>query len=97
MGVILKNLKDYHLAIAICRVYDGKSYLGLCFHHQVTRRSLGDNSPLLRDILVSHVLPLAIETNDRWLVSIVYTLLDEKREALRAMVVSLTISILSYA
>ncbi|KAI7875760.1 hypothetical protein K492DRAFT_136166 [Lichtheimia hyalospora FSU 10163] len=72
VGVILKNLKDYHLAIAICRVYDG------------------DNSPLLRDILTTHVLPHAIETNDRWLVSIVYTLLDEKREALRAMVVPLS-------
>ncbi|KAI9316514.1 RAVE protein 1 C terminal-domain-containing protein [Dichotomocladium elegans] len=69
VNVILKNLQDYQLAIAICRVYEG------------------DHSPLLKDILKNTVLPHATAAKDRWLVSMVFTLLGDKREALRALVV----------
>ncbi|KAG0172011.1 regulator of (H+)-ATPase in vacuolar membrane [Apophysomyces sp. BC1021] len=72
VGVILKHLKDYQLAIAICRVYEG------------------DQSPLLKDILQTHVLPMAIESNDRWLVNMVFWLLDKPKDAIRATVVPLS-------
>lgn len=72
VNVILKNIKDFHLAIAICRVYEG------------------DHSPLLRDILENSVIPMAIESNDRWLISMAYWLLDRHKDAVRAMVVPLT-------
>ncbi|KAK4517496.1 uncharacterized protein ATC70_000835 [Mucor velutinosus] len=72
VNVILKNVKDFHLAIAICRVYEG------------------DHSPLLRDILENSVIPMAIENNDRWLVSMAYWLLNRHKDAVRAMVVPLT-------
>lgn len=72
VNVILKNVKDFHLAIAICRVYEG------------------DHSPLLREILENSVIPMAIENNDRWLISMAYWLLDKHKDAVRAMVVPLT-------
>ncbi|KAI8144673.1 RAVE protein 1 C terminal-domain-containing protein [Fennellomyces sp. T-0311] len=72
VGIILKNLKDYQLAIAICRVYEG------------------DHSPLLKEILRNHVLPIAIETGDRWLLSMTHTMLNEPREAIRTLVVPLS-------
>ncbi|ORZ24097.1 RAVE protein 1 C terminal-domain-containing protein [Absidia repens] len=72
VNVILKNLKDFHLAIAVCRVYDG------------------DDSPLLKDILVNYVIPLAIETNDRWLLTISYWLLGQTHDAVRSIVVPLS-------
>ncbi|RCH95795.1 regulator of (H+)-ATPase in vacuolar membrane, partial [Rhizopus azygosporus] len=71
VNVILKNIKDYQLAIAICRVYEG------------------DHSPLLREILENTVIPLAIKTNDRWLLSMAYWLFDKQKEATRAMIVPL--------
>lgn len=72
VNVILKNVKDFHLAIAICRVYEG------------------DHSPLLKEILENSVIPMAIENNDRWLISMAYWLLDKHKDAVRAMVVPLT-------
>ncbi|KAI9492527.1 RAVE protein 1 C terminal-domain-containing protein [Zychaea mexicana] len=72
VGVILKNLKDYQLAIAICRVYEG------------------DHSPLLQSILHTHVLPIAKETNDRWLMSMAYSMLNDSKECIRSLVVPLT-------
>ncbi|OAC97762.1 hypothetical protein MUCCIDRAFT_151071, partial [Mucor lusitanicus CBS 277.49] len=69
VNVILKNIKDFQLAIAICRVYEG------------------DHSPLLREILENAVIPMAIENNDRWLISMAYWLLDRHKDAVRAMVV----------
>ncbi|KAF1802905.1 RAVE protein 1 C terminal-domain-containing protein [Mucor lusitanicus] len=72
VNVILKNIKDFQLAIAICRVYEG------------------DHSPLLREILENAVIPMAIENNDRWLISMAYWLLDRHKDAVRAMVVPLT-------
>ncbi|KAL7308090.1 regulator of (H+)-ATPase in vacuolar membrane, variant 3 [Mucor circinelloides] len=72
VNVILKNIKDFHLAIAICRVYEG------------------DHSPLLREILENSVIPMAIENNDRWLISMAYWLLNKHKDAVRAMVVPLT-------
>ncbi|KAG2218968.1 hypothetical protein INT45_008392, partial [Circinella minor] len=71
VGVILKNLKDYQLAIAICRVYEG------------------DHSPLLQTILKTHVLPLAKETKDRWLMIMAYSLLEEPHECIRSIIVPL--------
>lgn len=72
VNVILKNMKDYQLAIAICRVYEG------------------DQSPLLKEILENNIVPMAIENNDRWLVSISFWLLDKQKDAVRSMVVPLT-------
>ncbi|KAI9477753.1 MAG: RAVE protein 1 C terminal-domain-containing protein [Benjaminiella poitrasii] len=72
VNVILKNVKDYQLAIAICRVYEG------------------DHSPLLKEILENTVIPMAIETNDRWLVSMAFWLLNKQKDAVRAMVVPLS-------
>ncbi|CEP07241.1 hypothetical protein [Parasitella parasitica] len=72
VSVILKNTKDYQLAIAICRVYEG------------------DGSPLLKEILENSIIPMAIENNDRWLISVAYWLLDKRRESVRAMVVPLS-------
>ncbi|KAI8085118.1 RAVE protein 1 C terminal-domain-containing protein [Halteromyces radiatus] len=72
INVILKNLKDYQLAIVICRVYDG------------------DDSPLLKDILNNYVIPLAIETNDRWLLTTAYWLLGNKHDAVRSIIVPLS-------
>ncbi|KAI8095298.1 RAVE protein 1 C terminal-domain-containing protein [Thamnidium elegans] len=72
VNVILKNMKDYQLAIAICRVYDG------------------DDSPLLKEILENSIIPMAIETNDRWLISIGFWLLNNQKDSVRAMVVPLS-------
>ncbi|KAI9258749.1 RAVE protein 1 C terminal-domain-containing protein [Phascolomyces articulosus] len=71
VGVILKNLRDYQLAIAICRVYEG------------------DHSPLLQTILRTHVLPVAKETKDRWLMSMAYSMLEDPRECIRSLVIPL--------
>lgn len=79
VNVILKNLKDYQLAIAICRVYEG------------------DSSPLLKEILQNTVLPQAIESKDRWLISISYWLLDDPKEAVRSLIVSLPIPCIKLA
>ncbi|KAL0097480.1 RAVE protein 1 C terminal-domain-containing protein [Phycomyces blakesleeanus] len=68
VGIILKHMKDFQLAIAICRVYEG------------------DHSPLLKDILVKNVLPMAVESNDRWLASMCYTLLERPQDAIHAIV-----------
>lgn len=65
-------MKDYQLAIAICRVYDG------------------DHSPLLKEILENNIIPMAIETNDRWLTSIAFWLLNKQKDAVRAIVVPLS-------
>ena len=65
-------MKDYQLAIAICRVYEG------------------DHSPLLKDILENHIIPMAIENNDRWLVSMSFWLLNKQKDAVRSIVVPLT-------
>lgn len=70
--MILKNIKDYQLAIAVCRVYDG------------------DNSPLLKEILENSIIPMAIETNDRWLASIAFWLLNKQKDSIRAIVVPLS-------
>lgn len=72
VNVILKNMKDYQLAIAICRVYDG------------------DHSPLLKEILENNIIPMAIETNDKWLTSIAFWLLNKQKDAVRAIVVPLS-------
>ncbi|KAI8640796.1 RAVE protein 1 C terminal-domain-containing protein [Parasitella parasitica] len=72
VSVVLKNMKDYQLAIAICRVYEG------------------DDSLLLKEILENSIIPMAIENNDRWLISMAYWLLGKRRESVRAMVVPLS-------
>ncbi|CAO3607183.1 unnamed protein product [Cunninghamella echinulata] len=72
INVILKNLKDYHLAIAICRVYDG------------------DSSPLLKEIINDYVIPLAIETNDRWLLTTALWFNSKIHDAIRSIVVPLS-------
>lgn len=72
VNVILKNMKDYQLAIAICRVYEG------------------DHSHLLKEILENTIIPMAIENNDRWLVSMAFWLLNKQKDAVRSMVVPLT-------
>ncbi|KAI8330852.1 RAVE protein 1 C terminal-domain-containing protein [Chlamydoabsidia padenii] len=72
VNVILKNLKDYQLAIVVCRVYDG------------------DDSPLLKDILKNYVIPLSIESNDRWLLGTAYWLLGQTHDAIRSIVVPLS-------
>lgn len=72
VNVILKNIKDHQLAIAICRVYEG------------------DHSPLLKEILENNIIPMAIENNDRWLVSMAFWLLNKQKDAVRSMVVPLT-------
>ncbi|KAI8370276.1 RAVE protein 1 C terminal-domain-containing protein [Blakeslea trispora] len=72
VNVILKNMKDYQLAIAICRVYEG------------------DHSLLLKDILENSVIPVAVETNDCWLASIAFWLLNKQKEAVRSIIVPLS-------
>ncbi|KAI8367413.1 RAVE protein 1 C terminal-domain-containing protein [Choanephora cucurbitarum] len=72
VNVILKNVKDYQLAIAICRVYEG------------------DHSLLLKEVLENTVIPVAIETNDCWLASIAFWLLNKQKEAVRSIVVPLS-------
>ncbi|KAI8971923.1 RAVE protein 1 C terminal-domain-containing protein [Mycotypha africana] len=72
VNVIIKNVKDYQLAIAICRVYDG------------------DDSPILKELLQNTVLPLAMETNDRWLASMALWLLNKQDKAIRAVVDSIS-------
>ncbi|KAI9307260.1 RAVE protein 1 C terminal-domain-containing protein [Cunninghamella echinulata] len=72
INVILKNLRDYHLAIAICRVYDG------------------DSSPLLKEIINDYVIPLAIETNDRWLLTTGLWFNGKIHDAIRSIVVPLS-------
>jgi hypothetical protein len=90
VNVILKNVQDYQLAIAICRVYEGK----IVFFSRNIKTNLtqyiGDHSPLLREILENNVIPMAIAANDRWLISMAFWLLEKQKEAVRAMVVPLS-------
>ncbi|ORY97295.1 RAVE protein 1 C terminal-domain-containing protein, partial [Syncephalastrum racemosum] len=72
VGIILKHVQDYQLAIAICRVYDG------------------DHSALLKDILRDHVLPLAVDTHDRWLASMAFWLLGDQTKATAATMENLS-------
>ncbi|KAG0842100.1 hypothetical protein G6F19_001183 [Rhizopus arrhizus] len=72
VNVILRNVKDYQLAIAICRVYEG------------------DHSPILREILENTVIPTAIRSNDRWLISMTYWLLGKQNESIRSLIVPLS-------
>ncbi|KAI7868808.1 RAVE protein 1 C terminal-domain-containing protein [Spinellus fusiger] len=72
VSIILKHMKDFQLAIAICRVY------------------LGDNCSLLKEILENNVLSMAIEAKDRWLISIVYSLLERPHDAINATVAPLS-------
>ncbi|KAG1472233.1 hypothetical protein G6F56_001663 [Rhizopus delemar] len=72
VNVILKNVKDYQLAIAICRVYEG------------------DHSPILKDIIENTVIPTAIQSGDRWLISMSYWMLNKQKESIRAIIVPLS-------
>lgn len=50
---------------------------------------IGDHSPLLKEILENNVIPMAIASNDRWLISMAFWLLEKQKDAVRAMVVPL--------
>ncbi|KAL1924188.1 uncharacterized protein VTP21DRAFT_7223 [Calcarisporiella thermophila] len=49
----------------------------------------GDDSPIFKDIMRSHILPQAIEKNDRWLANLALWWLNERDQALRATMVPL--------
>ncbi|CAO3662730.1 unnamed protein product [Umbelopsis ramanniana] len=48
----------------------------------------GDNGPVLRDIITSHMLPLACRTDDRWLASLAFWMIDKTEEAVAATMIS---------
>ncbi|KAJ3055772.1 regulator of (H+)-ATPase in vacuolar membrane [Rhizophlyctis rosea] len=50
----------------------------------------GDDSFVLHEILETHILPKAIESGDRWLTSMVFTLLKQRVKALCATLMPLT-------
>ncbi|KAJ3044683.1 regulator of (H+)-ATPase in vacuolar membrane, partial [Rhizophlyctis rosea] len=49
----------------------------------------GDDSPVLKEILTSSILPSAIEKGDRWLTCMVFTLLKQRDRALYATLMPL--------
>ena len=51
---------------------------------------IGDHSLLLKEVLENTVIPVAIETNDCWLASIAFWLLNKQKEAVRSIVVPLS-------
>ena len=69
VGVCMRQLDDFHLAIMIARVYEG------------------DNGPVLRDILNSHLLPLAFARGHRRLAVWAFWMLNRRDLAVRTLVV----------
>lgn len=57
----------------------------------VARCYEGDEGPVLRELLVDRILPLALKEGDRWLASWVFSMLKRTDLAVRALVVRLRI------
>ncbi|RUP50038.1 RAVE protein 1 C terminal-domain-containing protein [Jimgerdemannia flammicorona] len=49
----------------------------------------GDNGPVRKEIINSHVLPLAVGTGDRWLASLAFWTLDRRDDSVRAIMAPL--------
>lgn len=77
VGVCLRQLNDWQLAIAITRAYEGDTDVP---------------GPVLTGILESHVLPLAFKSGYRWLASWAFWMLKRRDLAVRVIVVSDTLS-----
>lgn len=72
INVLLRNLNDFQLAIAIARVYEGS----------------GDEvGPVLKMILEETVLPLAFREGFRWLASWAFWMLKRRDLAIQTIVV----------
>jgi hypothetical protein len=48
---------------------------------------LGDHGPVLREIITEHMLPLASRTDDRWLASLAFWMIDKTDEAVAVTMV----------
>lgn len=51
---------------------------------------IGDHSPILKDIIENTVIPTAIQSGDRWLISMSYWMLNKQKESIRAIIVPLS-------
>ena len=65
VSICIKNLHDYQLALLI-----------VCVHRDVSART-----PVLRDLWLSRIIPIAKGAGDYWLQSIAYWQLEQLRNA----------------
>lgn len=72
-------------AVSIClkQLNDPQLAIVLC------RLNEGEDSPLLINILSTVIIPESIEKGDRWLLSMSFSILREKSNALMACIVNL--------
>jgi len=66
--VCLSSLKDYHLALWICRLVEG------------------DDGPQFKAVVKNHIIPLAKQTSDNFLLSIAHWLLKEHEQSLVSLI-----------
>ncbi|KAJ3413506.1 regulator of (H+)-ATPase in vacuolar membrane [Chytridiales sp. JEL 0842] len=77
------KLKD---AVSVCLKQLGDVQLAII----ICRLYEGDEGPVLKEILQNQVLPDAVSKGDRWLCSMIFTLLKQKEKALLATIMPMS-------
>ena len=75
-------------AVSICIERLGDLQLGIA----IARVYEGDDGPILRELLEEHILPQASAEGNRWLATWAFWMLNRRDMAVRALIVSRSIS-----